>query len=137
MRSLATSLSSTKRSTVSQPLSWIERCATSLGLIQENPPSRDVNTTGLLTPAPPPEHWDDWVEIEPGGWPARRTEKHYQLIPTTCFNCESACGLVAYIDKETKNLRQFEGNPLNPERHGRMCVRGEATCQQIDDLTLI
>ena len=23
------------------------------------------------------------------------------LVPTTCFNCESACGLLAYIDRET------------------------------------
>ena len=23
------------------------------------------------------------------------------LVPTTCFNCEAACGLVAYVDKET------------------------------------
>jgi anaerobic selenocysteine-containing dehydrogenase len=118
---------------VSNQLSWIERCAISLGLIQENPPSRDVHTTGLLTPAPPPAHWDDWVEIEPGGWPARRTEKHYQLIPTTCFNCESACGLVAYIDKETQTIRKFEGNPLHPASRGRLCAKGPATINQIDD----
>jgi anaerobic selenocysteine-containing dehydrogenase len=118
---------------VSNQPSWIERCAISLGLIEENPPSRDVHTTGILTPAPPPEHWDDWVEIEPGGWPARRTEKHYQLVPTTCFNCESACGLVAYIDKETQTIRKFEGNPLHPASRGRLCAKGPATINQIND----
>jgi anaerobic selenocysteine-containing dehydrogenase len=118
---------------VSNQVSWIERCAISLGLIKENPPQRDVNTTGLLTPAPPPEYWDDWVEIEPGGWPARRTEKHYQLIPTTCFNCESACGLLAYVDKETQVIRKFEGNPLHPASRGRLCAKGPATINQIND----
>jgi len=118
---------------VSNQLSWIERCSISLGLIEENPPSRDVHTTGMLTPAPPPEHWDDWVEIEPGGWPAQRTEKHYQLIPTTCFNCESACGLLAYIDKETQTIRKFEGNPLHPASRGRLCAKGPATINQIND----
>jgi len=114
-------------------VSWIERFAVSLGLIEENPPQREVNTNGLLTPAPPPEHWDDWVEIEAGGWPARRTEKHYQLIPTTCFNCESACGLLAYVDKETQEIRKFEGNPLHPASRGRLCAKGPATINQIND----
>jgi anaerobic selenocysteine-containing dehydrogenase len=118
---------------VSNHVSWIERCAINLGLIPDNPPQRDVHTTGLLTPAPPPEHWDDWTEIEPAGWPARRTEKHYQLIPTTCFNCESACGLLAYVDKETQIIRKFEGNPLHPASRGRLCAKGPATINQIND----
>jgi anaerobic selenocysteine-containing dehydrogenase len=118
---------------VANEISWIERCAISLGLISENPPHREVHTNGLLTPAPPPEKWDDWVEIEAGGWPARRTEKHYQLIPTTCFNCESACGLLAYVDKETQAIRKFEGNPLHPASRGRLCAKGPATINQIND----
>ncbi len=118
---------------MSDQVSWIERFAVSLGLIDENPPQREVNTNGLLTPAPPPEHWDDWVEIEAHGWPARRTEKHYQLVPTTCFNCESACGLLAYIDKETREIRKFEGNPLHPASRGRLCAKGPATINQIND----
>src|SRR5579871_2859152 len=118
---------------VSNEISWIERFAVSLGLIDENPPQREVHTNGLLTPAPPPEHWDDWVEIEARGWPAQRTEKHYQLVPTNCFNCESACGLLAYIDKETQAIRKFEGNPLHPASRGRLCAKGPATINQIND----
>jgi anaerobic selenocysteine-containing dehydrogenase len=118
---------------LSNHVSWIERCAVSLGLLQPNPPQRPGDTGGLLTSAPPPEHWDDWVEIEPLGWPARRTEKHYQLIPTTCFNCESACGLLAYVDKETQTIRKFEGNPLHPASRGRLCAKGPATINQIND----
>src|SRR5207342_2517976 len=35
---------------------------------------------------PPVERWDDWVE----------RGRHYSLAATTCFNCEAACGLIAY-----------------------------------------
>jgi anaerobic selenocysteine-containing dehydrogenase len=45
-------------------------------------------------------------------------------VPTTCFNCESACGLTAYIDKETWEVRKFEGNPYHPASRGRNCAKG-------------
>ncbi len=53
---------------------------------------------GDLTNYPPPEKWDDWVEYEAKGW-AKKQKKHYSIVPTTCFNCESACGFLAYFDK--------------------------------------
>ena len=28
------------------------------------------------------------------------------LVPTTCFNCESACGLLAYVDRDTRLLTE-------------------------------
>ncbi|MDX1667260.1 MAG: formate dehydrogenase, partial [Saprospiraceae bacterium] len=59
---------------------------------------------------PPIEKWDDWVEYEATSWP-EPSKKHYTIVPTTCFNCESACGLTAYIDKEEFQIRKFEGNP--------------------------
>jgi len=43
---------------------------------------------------PPPEKWDNWVEYNPKVWP-RKEKTTYQIVPTTCFNCESACGLTA------------------------------------------
>src|SRR5437899_1911760 len=118
-----------------QQVSWIEQWAIRLGLLRENPPERetDGHASLPLTSAPPPDQWDDWVEIEPRGWPAQRVEKHYQLIPTTCFNCESACGLLAYVDKETHTIRKFEGNPLHPASRGRLCAKGPATINQIND----
>ena len=63
-----------------------------------------------LAAFPPKERWDDWVELDSRAWP-ERDEKHYMLVPTTCFNCESACGLLAYVDKDTRQVRKFEGNP--------------------------
>ena len=59
-------------------------------------------------------------------------ERHYQLVPTTCFNCESACGLLAYIDKDTNQIQKFEGNPENPGSRGRNCAKGPATLNQVN-----
>ena len=81
---------------------------------------------------PPPEKWHDWVELDSASWP-RKVEKHYQLVPTTCFNCEAACGLVAYIDKETGRIRKLEGNPFHPGSRGRNCAKGPATVSQVND----
>jgi anaerobic selenocysteine-containing dehydrogenase len=85
-----------------------------------------------LAAFPPKERWDDWTELDSQAWP-RRKERHYSLVPTTCFNCESACGLLAYVDKETNKVQKFEGNPENPGSRGRNCAKGPATLNQITD----
>ena len=81
---------------------------------------------------PPKERWDDWVELDSKAWP-RRVEKHYMLVPTSCFNCEAACGLLAYVDTETLQVRKFEGNPEHPGSRGRNCAKGPATITQVTD----
>ncbi len=85
-----------------------------------------------LAAFPPKERWDDWVELDSRSWPDR-VEKRYMLVPTTCFNCESACGLLAYVDKETLQVRKFEGNPEHPGSRGRNCAKGPATLNQVTD----
>ncbi len=85
-----------------------------------------------LASFPPKERWDDWVELDSKSWP-NRVEKRYVLVPTTCFNCESACGLLAYVDRETLQVRKFEGNPEHPGSRGRNCAKGPATVNQITD----
>ena len=85
-----------------------------------------------LVSSVPPERWDDWREYDPKQWP-RKVEKAYQLVPTLCFNCEAGCGLVAWIDKESGEVRKFEGNPLHPGSRGRNCAKGPATINQIRD----
>jgi len=85
-----------------------------------------------LASFPPKERWDDWVELESRDWP-RRTERHYMLVPTTCFNCESACGLLAYVDRDTLQVRKFEGNPEHAGSRGRNCAKGPATLNQVTD----
>ena len=81
---------------------------------------------------PPKERWDDWVELDSRSWP-ERVERRSLLVPTTCFNCESACGLLAYVDQETLEVRKFEGNPEHPGSRGRNCAKGPATLNQITD----
>jgi anaerobic selenocysteine-containing dehydrogenase len=81
---------------------------------------------------PPIERWDDWVEYDAAEWP-RKVGRRYALVPTTCFNCEAACGLVAYVDAESMKVRRLEGNPHHPGSRGRNCAKGPATLNQIED----
>ena len=85
-----------------------------------------------LAAFPPREQWDNWTEYESRAWP-NREERSYTLVPTSCFNCESACGLLAYVDRDTGKVRKFEGNPLHPGSRGRNCAKGPATLNQIED----
>jgi anaerobic selenocysteine-containing dehydrogenase len=87
---------------------------------------------GALTDFPPPERWDDWEEYDAQAWP-ERVKRRYRLVPTTCFNCESGCGLLAYVDQETGRVRRFEGNPAHPGSRGRNCAKGPATLNQMYD----
>ncbi|HEY6072312.1 MAG TPA: molybdopterin-dependent oxidoreductase, partial [Anaerolineales bacterium] len=91
-----------------------------------------VHPDGRISQYPPPELWDDWVEWDGKEWP-RRVARHYTLVPTVCFNCESACGLLAYVDKDTYEIRKFEGNPVHPGSRGRNCAKGPATHNQVYD----
>jgi anaerobic selenocysteine-containing dehydrogenase len=88
--------------------------------------------SGGLASFPPSVRWDDWSEYDPAQWP-RKVSRHYSLIPTICFNCEAACGLLAYVDKETGRIRKFEGNPAHPGSRGRNCAKGPATLNQVND----
>jgi anaerobic selenocysteine-containing dehydrogenase len=85
-----------------------------------------------LSSFPPYERWDDWREWDPRHWP-RKVERRYVLVPTTCFNCEAACGLVAWVDKDALRVRKFEGNPLHPASRGHNCAKGPATINQVND----
>lgn len=87
---------------------------------------------GGLSSYPPADQWDHWVEYEAKSWP-RRDKKEYMIVPTTCFNCESACGLTAYIDKSDMRIRKLEGNPYHPGSRGRNCAKGPATINQLTD----
>jgi anaerobic selenocysteine-containing dehydrogenase len=85
-----------------------------------------------LTNFPPPDRWDDWEEYDAQAWP-EKVINSYRLVPTTCFNCESACGLLAYVDKDSGEIQRFEGNPAHPGSRGRNCAKGPATINQVND----
>ncbi|MBX3377112.1 MAG: molybdopterin-dependent oxidoreductase [Phycisphaeraceae bacterium] len=94
-----------------------------------DPPNMSVTP---LESFPPLDEWDNWTGFDPKAWP-RKVEKKYALIPTTCFNCEAACGLVAYVDHKTRQIEKLEGNPYHPGSRGRNCAKGPATLNQIQD----
>ncbi|KOS54942.1 molybdopterin-dependent oxidoreductase [Rhodococcus rhodochrous] len=81
---------------------------------------------------PPVENWDHHVEYDAKAHP-RKVPHEYMLVPTTCFNCESACGLLAYVDKSDLSIKRLEGNPAHPGSRGRNCAKGPATINQIKD----
>jgi len=115
---------------------FVERMAESLGLIprlgggDDDLPS--IANAGGLVAFPPESQWDEWLENAAGAWP-RRERRRRMLVPTTCFNCESACGLLAYVDKDTLDVARFEGNPRHPASRGRTCAKGPATINQVKD----
>ncbi len=85
-----------------------------------------------LSSFPPTLQWESWTELDSRAWP-KREERNYKLIPTICFNCEAACGLLSYVDTTTHQIRKIEGNPLHPGSRGRNCAKGPATHNQLTD----
>jgi len=122
--------------TFSHKPSVIEKIAESLKLA----PNLHEPSNGLSEPEngetrtkfPPQEEWDSCVELDSKSWPEQK-KREYMLVPTSCFNCEAGCGLLAYIDKETMSIKKFVGNPYHPASRGRNCAKGPATINQIQD----
>ncbi|MBM4061694.1 MAG: formate dehydrogenase [Planctomycetes bacterium] len=88
--------------------------------------------TPPLADFPPPERWDDWEELDAAAWP-RRVVRRCSLVPTICGDCEAACGLLAYVDRDSGAIQRLEGNPEHPGSRGRLCARGPATLNRIHD----
>lgn len=81
---------------------------------------------------PPVADWDNYVDFESTSWP-KKDRRNYWIIPSICFNCESACGIIAYVNKDTLDVRKIEGNPLHPGSRGRTCAKGVVTPNQLED----
>ena len=81
---------------------------------------------------PDPSEWDGFVDFESTSWP-RKERRRYWIIPSVCFNCEAACGVIAYVDQASLKVRKIEGNPVHPGSRGRTCAKGVATPNQLDD----
>jgi len=111
-------------------LSRIERIAAEIGLVPKERalPVPERLPDGRLAAYPPFEQWGNWEELD-----AKRRPHRYSLVPTTCFNCEAGCGLLAYVDRDTGEIDRLEGNPLHPGSRGRNCAKGPATLNQIRD----
>ena len=112
--------------------SLIEELAQKLRIIPNLDREHSPESGAALRKFPSPDDWHDHVELDANEWP-KRVERRYSLVPTTCFNCESACGMLAYVDKESGQVTKFEGNPQHPGSRGRTCAKGPATINQIQD----
>src|SRR5690242_12265662 len=88
--------------------------------------------TQTLRNFPPPETWDNHVAYDAKAHP-RKVAREFMLIPTTCFNCESACGLLAHVAKDDLSVTKVEGNPAHPGSRGRNCAKGPTTINQVND----
>ncbi|MBI4819422.1 MAG: molybdopterin-dependent oxidoreductase [Deltaproteobacteria bacterium] len=94
---------------------------------------------GNFASYPPTEKWDSWRELsgddhKRGGALRTDVKSHeYMLVPTICNNCEAACGLTAWVDKETFVVRKYMGNPLHTGSRGRNCAKGYAVQSQMYD----
>jgi anaerobic selenocysteine-containing dehydrogenase len=81
---------------------------------------------------PDPSEWNGFTDYESTSWP-RKDRRKYWIVPSICFNCESACGILAYVDQETLDVRKIEGNPVHPGSRGRTCAKGVVTPNQLED----
>lgn len=94
---------------------------------------------GNFSAYPPFERWGDWRELSGDDWKKGGLLRHqvavheHLLVPTICNNCEAACGLTAWVDKETMVVRKFMGNPLHLASRGRNCAKGYAVQSQMYD----
>ncbi len=121
--------------------------AVAKGVVEKINPSAvaEDNTDITFTPSrldyyPPFEKWNDWKEPDGDYW-----KKHggalregvklinYMIIPTVCNNCEAACGLTAWVDKDNLTVKKFMGNPFHSGSRGRNCAKGYATLAQMYD----
>ena len=58
-------------------------------------------TTAGLSSYPPEETWDHVESLDAAAWPTKVRRAH-RLVPTTCFNCEANCGLLAWATRFTR-----------------------------------
>ena len=110
-------------------ISWIEKLAGLVGLVpsERKWPEPKPYGEGLLR-YPPFEKWLEVEELD-----SKRKPRRLAMVPTTCFNCEAACGLLAAVDKDSREILRIEGNPLHPGSRGRNCAKGPATLNQVQD----
>ena len=111
---------------------FIESIAQKLRVIPNLDRAEPNVATKKLEKFPNSDDWHHHMELDANAWP-KRVEKNYSLVPTTCFNCESACGLLAFVDKESGQVAKLEGNPHHPGSRGRNCAKGPATINQLKD----
>lgn len=52
-------------------------------------------------------------------------------IPTMCLNCSTVCGMIAKV--EDGRILKLEGNPRDPNSRGKLCAKGQAAINMVED----
>lgn len=55
---------------------------------------------------------------------SRTTGSFRRAIPSVCLQCPANCSILGFL--EDGILRKIEGNPLDPNSHGKLCAKGVA-----------
>ena len=107
-----------------------------------------TNTPKSLEFYPPLKEWDDFKELDGDDWkrgginrkgvqspenPDGIKVNDYIIVPTVCSNCEAGCGLTAWVDKKSLEVKKYMGNPLHSGSRGRNCAKGYAVWSQMYD----
>ncbi len=48
-----------------------------------------------------------------------------------CLNCSTVCGMIAQVDQG--RIVKLEGNPLDPNARGKLCAKGQAAINMVED----
>jgi thiosulfate reductase/polysulfide reductase chain A len=62
---------------------------------------------------------------------SRTSLKPLTAIPTTCKQCPAGCGVIAYLNGN--RLVQILGNPAHPHNKGKICAKGVAGVNLVND----
>jgi thiosulfate reductase / polysulfide reductase chain A len=54
-----------------------------------------------------------------------------QQVPTMCLNCSTLCGMIAKV--ENVKILKLEGNPKDPNSRGKLCAKGQAAINMVED----
>jgi thiosulfate reductase / polysulfide reductase chain A len=54
-----------------------------------------------------------------------------QQVPTMCLNCSTVCGMIAKV--ENGKILKLEGNPKDPNSRGKLCAKGQAAINMVED----
>jgi len=137
----------TRRTFLKGTAATIGGAALAKGLFEKSntPAVAETNEEITFTPErldyyPPFDKWDNWREPDGDYWKKyggalRNGVKmiNYMLVPTVCNNCEAACGLTAWVDKDNLVVKKYMGNPFHSGSRGRNCAKGYATQSQMYD----
>lgn len=62
---------------------------------------------------------------------SRTSLKPLLAIPTTCEQCPAGCGVIGHLDGD--RLVRLSGNPNHPNNNGRICAKGIAGLNLVND----